>query len=139
MARALAILLALLLGVANSLCACVQGAAAAPDVRASAPARSHCHSQAPAEEARPCHSGDNSKEHREQCSCGHCTGSIAADVAHAKVLLKSADLSPLLFAAILPGPLGLDTPLARHRYEHTGLSPPLGPVTLLSLFCSQQR
>ena len=138
MARALAILVAVVVGLANSVCACVDSPVSVVPGEANLPpsAPSHCHSQPPDAGEKSCNAGDDSKEHPERGSCGHCTGTVAVDVSPAKVAVHAPAPAPMLFVAIWPDPLGLEAQIVRHRYDHTGLSPPVLSSTLLSLFCS---
>lgn len=140
MARALAVMLAVVVGLANSVCACVDSPVPVFPREADPPtAPSHCHSQAADTGKKSCHGGDGTQEHPARGSCGHCTGSVAVDVAPAKVTVEAPAPAPLLFVVIWTDPLGLEGQLVRHWYDHTGLSPPMSSVTLLSLFCSLLR
>ena len=138
--RIAAILVAVVVGLANSLCACADSSTSVfpRESDAEPTAKSHCHSEAPAESgANGCHTGGDSPSHDEHGSCGHCTGTVSADVAQAKVTVPTPPQATLLFfVAVLPDLLDLDGQLARQRFDHTGLSPPAPPTTLLSLFCS---
>lgn len=45
-------------------------------------------------------------------------------------------LGPVLLLPFFADPQELHDQFARMRFDHTGLSPPVLPTTLLSLFCS---
>lgn len=138
MARRIAvILLAVLVALANSLCACADSSTSMVARKSKAAVQnSHCHSAAPQADAKACRSGTGSQERQDHGSCGHCTGTVAADVSSAKITVPSPVPAPLLFVVALPDLPDFDGQLARLRFEHTGLSPPVPSPTLLSLFCS---
>ncbi len=137
MRRFPAILVAIMVGLANALCACADSSISVfPRENAPEPEKSHCHSTAQQQASSHCSSDSDSPDHEEHGPCGHCNGTVSADVTQVKVMVPEPVPGPLLFIAVFPEPLDLERQFVHRWFDHTGLSPPVLPMTLLSLFCA---
>jgi len=141
------ILLALVVALANAFCACAGIGRVEVQATVAAVANPHegCHGHAAAAVGASCHSSaedDGERDGDPPCgdgphSCPHCTGTVVAD-ASSSAKTSVATLVPALDVLL---PLVWPTTVAAEdvcapRPLHTGLPPPIGRPTLLSLSCS---
>lgn len=128
--RAGTIFLSFVVLIANALCACAgpmtSSVTKSPDA---IPAHPGCHGHGDDDEAP-------ASEEVPQHDCGHCTNTVIADAPASKTvdlsLSLAFDLPAYSCGAVLTSPFGSTNGHA----AHSGLPPPLGPPTLLSLSCS---
>lgn len=124
------ILLAGTVLVANAYCACVpvvDGAARSRQTEAQEPSHSGCHGH-----DKKSSDGPGQDEH----NCGHCTGTVSADMSSGKTSLNAPHLSPLHWFSTTSADLVAEVRDVGHSFDHSGLSPPVASPTLLNLFCS---